>query len=597
MSKEICTAITIHASKPVRVKVPPLKIPRPWKPANATVTQSAVPYEALDVNDAELRLARKRDAIFKQLRLGLIGQAKAMELLEIKKSQFYNLYRSFLQSTSYLELTRKKRGTKPGNHKLTPGQLSALELSYQENYKGPKASSAKVWKGAQGLVPEDEWPPSRYQCRKFVAAKPEKEKYYRKYGKEAGDNKYKPKPKKKIMERVLQQVQMDHTMVDMLLVDEFDRKVLVGRPWLTIIMCSLTRVILGMYLSFRPPNLITVASALAFAVQDKSRFLELYGIDPREYPFYGIPFLIYTDNAAEFTSPRFMATCRRWGMDWDHRPVDKKWYGGLIERVIGTFMGEVHFLPGTTGSNVIQRAGLNPERDARYNIVECGKWLLEQAIIYHGTVHEGLQSTPRQAWFYYDSQGLLDHDRVISPDRKERFEIDFLAPSYNHTIQPYGVNFSGRRYYSPEIEPYIGAKNVELRFQPYNLDSIWIMVSGRFLNVPCTYTKDRLSRNWESYSSHKALSSARHVGHSAPAGLIDDEYAFAAQQRQREQAIAVETQSKKTPRSPKDITPQSERLPALPAVQPIIGAPRIIDSSRGSPEILQPTIIVDRFKK
>lgn len=30
-----------------------------------------------------------------------------------------------------------------------------------------------------------------------MAAKPEKEKYYRKYGKEAGDNKYKPKPKKK----------------------------------------------------------------------------------------------------------------------------------------------------------------------------------------------------------------------------------------------------------------------------------------------------------------------------------------------------------------------------------------------------------------
>lgn len=54
---------------------------------------------------------------------------------------------------------------------------------------------------------------------------------------------------------------------------------------------------------------------------------------------------------------------------------------------------------------------------------------------------------------------------------------------------------------------------------------------------------------------------------------------------------------KKTPRPPKDITAQSERLPAHPAVQPVIGAPRIIESGRGSPEILQPTIIVDRFKK
>ncbi|QHC95901.1 hypothetical protein PspR84_15040 [Pseudomonas sp. R84] len=383
----------------------------------------------------------------------------------------------------------------------------------------------------------------------------------------------------------------------MFLVDEFDRKVLLGRPWLTMIMCSLTRVILGMYLSFRPPNLITVASALAFAVQDKSRFLELYGIDPREYPFYGIPFLIYTDNAAEFISPRFMATCRRWGMDWDHRPVDKKWYGGLIERVIGTFMGEVHFLPGTTGSNVIQRAGLNPERDARYNIVECGKWLLEQAIIYHGTVHEGLHSTPRQAWVHYDSQGLLDHERVIRPDQQKRFEIDFLAPSYNHTIQPYGINFAGRRYHSIELDPYIGARDVEIMFQPYDLDSIWVMVPGRFLHVPCIYTKNQLSKNWESYSSHKALSSARHVGHSAPAGLIDDEHALAAQKRQRELAVEVETQKNKKPRPPKDITAKTERLSTHPTVQPVIGPPRIIESSRGAPEVLQPTLIIDRFKK
>ncbi len=281
MSKEIRTAVSIHTSKPIRVKVSPLRIPAPWKPANVTVTQSAVPYEALDVSDAELRLARKRDAIFKQVRDGMIGQAKAMELLEVKKSQFYNLYKSFSESNSYLDLARKKRGTKPGSHKLTPGQLSALELSFQEKYNGPSASSAKVWKYAQGLVPEDELPPSKYQCRKFVAAKPEKVKYYKKYGKEAGDNKYIAKPKKKIMERVLQQVQMDHTMVDIMLVDEFDRDVLVGRPWLTIIMCALTRVILGLHLSLRPPCLRTVARALAFAVLDKCTFLESWGLDSR----------------------------------------------------------------------------------------------------------------------------------------------------------------------------------------------------------------------------------------------------------------------------------------------------------------------------
>jgi len=106
--------------------------------------REAVPYQSLDVSDAELRLALKREAIFQQLKQKMIDQPKAMELLELKKSQFYKLYNKFLASESYLELTRKKRGTKPGRETLTEVQRAALETAYQEYYRGPSASSAKV---------------------------------------------------------------------------------------------------------------------------------------------------------------------------------------------------------------------------------------------------------------------------------------------------------------------------------------------------------------------------------------------------------------------------------------------------------------------
>jgi len=469
-------------------------------------------------------------------------------------------------------------------------------LSYQENYKGPDASSAKVWKGAQGLCHDNEAPPSKYQARKFVAAKPQRDKDYRKLGKKKADEKHKIKPHKKVMERVLQQVQMDHTMVDLLLVDEFDSNVIAGRPWLTLIMCALTRVILGFYLSFKAPSLRTVSNALSFAILDKLKYLESYSNGLQVYPFQGKPLLIYTDNGTDFTSPRFIAKCKQWGMDWDHRPIGKTWYGGLIERVIGTFMSEVHFLPGTTGSNVIQREGLTPELDAKMDIVQCAKFFFDQAIIYHGTVHEALGCTPRQAWNYYESQGLLDSDRKILPEEQTRFEIDFLSPSYNHVIHPYGINFAGRRYASYELEPYIGLTGVEVRFQSYDLESIWVLVPGKFLHIPCAYTRNRLSSNWESYNSHKILSSARQVGHSAPGGFIDDEYAFEALERQRKLAQEVEVQPRQKKPPIKDVTPKSHRLSEPPAAPPIIGTPRLIDSSVSGTRIIQPKIIVDRFK-
>ncbi|WP_434557246.1 transposase [Pseudomonas sp. Z4-20] len=601
MTKDSGTSITIHTSRPVRAKVPPLRIPRPWKPANPTVMREAVPYQSLNVSDAELRLARKRDTIFQQLKQNMIDQPKAMELLELKKSQFYKLYNKFLASESYLELARKKRGTKPGRETLTEGQRAALEMAYQEYYRGPSASSAKVWKESQGLCPDNERTPSKYQARRFVAAKPEKEKYYRKHSKEKGDNKYLIKSGKKVMERVLQQVQMDHTSVDILLVDEFDSSVIVGRPWLTILMCSLTRVILGLYLSLQAPGLRTVANALSFAILDKTKSLELYAPGINSYPFHGIPFQIYTDNAAEFTSPRFIATCKRWGMDWDHRPVDKKWYGGLIERVIGTFMTSVHFLPGTTGSNVIQRQGLTPEHDAKYNVIECAKFLLDEAILYNGTVRQALGCTPRQAWDHYDSLGLLDRDRVIRPEDHDRFLIDFLSPSYGHVIHPYGINFAGRRYGRYELEPYIGYRDVEIRYQPYDLGSIWVLIEGQFMHVACSFTRDRLSNNWESYSNHRGLSRARLVGHNVPSGMLDDEYALEAQERQRLLAQQVKAKPKQALPLPddagaKDVTAQGERLPNPPAPQPVIGTPRVITNSGGVANTFEPKIIVDRFK-
>ena len=60
-------------------------------------------------------------------------------------------------------------------------------------------------------------------------------------------------------------LQMDHTPMDLILVDEAARKP-IGRPWLTLAMDVDTRMVAGFLISLDPPCATSVALALAQAV-------------------------------------------------------------------------------------------------------------------------------------------------------------------------------------------------------------------------------------------------------------------------------------------------------------------------------------------
>ena len=74
-------------------------------------------------------------------------------------------------------------------------------------------------------------------------------------------------------------------------------------------------------------------------------------------------------------------------------------YGGHIERLIGTMMGKVHLLPGTTFSNVQAKGDLNPDKTAAMTLEEVERWLGHAiAGVYHRELHRGIAMTPLAAW-------------------------------------------------------------------------------------------------------------------------------------------------------------------------------------------------------
>jgi putative transposase len=192
-------------------------------------------------------------------------------------------------------------------------------------------------------------------------------------------------------------LQIDHTWVDVIIVDERDR-LPIGRPWLTLAIDVASRVVAGFSVSLEPPSTVSVALALAHAVLPKETWLADRGVDV-VWPVSGLPEYIHADNAKEFESAALRRGAQEHGMGLIHRPVARPAYGGHIERLIGTMMGAVHLLPGTTFSSVAAKGDYPSEERATLTLAEFERWLiLEIAGTYHQRVHTALQRTPLDAW-------------------------------------------------------------------------------------------------------------------------------------------------------------------------------------------------------
>ena len=166
--------------------------------------------------------------------------------------------------------------------------------------------------------------------------------------------------------RPLEIVQIDHTKVDAFVVDEETREP-VGRPWLTLALDVFTRMVTGFYLTMEPPSRLSTSLCLLHAVFDKTAWLREREIE-EAWPVAGLPESIHVDNGADFRSRAFERACRDEGVKIIWRPRGEPHFGGHIERLIGTQMGPIHLLPGSTSSNIQERREYDSKRHAALTI-------------------------------------------------------------------------------------------------------------------------------------------------------------------------------------------------------------------------------------
>jgi len=269
--------------------------------------------------------------------------------------------------------------------------------------------------------------PSRKTVQKRIDQRAPREVLARREGRKAARDRFAPATGSLDAPWPLALIQIDHTLIDVMAVDSVTRQP-IQRPWLTIAIDVHSRCVAGFHLTLEAPSATSVALCLAHAALPKTGWLMARDI-AGAWPVEGVPERLHLDNAKEFHSEALRRGCEQYGIAVDYRPVRTPHYGGHIERLIGTMMGKVHLLPGTTFSSVREKGDYDPEKTAAMTLEEIERWLGHAIVgVYHRDLHRGIGMPPLAAW----ERGLAGdgvqegRGTPVAVRDQHRFLMDFL---------------------------------------------------------------------------------------------------------------------------------------------------------------------------
>ena len=253
--------------------------------------------------------------------------------------------------------------------------------------------------------------------------------------------------------------QVDHTPINLKVVDEEERRS-IGRPHLTMVIETSTKVVAGFYLSLDSPSAMSVALALHHAFFPKKEFLDRLGV-PGDWDIWGLPDYVHADNGSDFRSEGYIEGLRQNEINPTWRsgsPED----GGAIERALGTTNRKLLQNPGRIFRPDENGRGYDSDGLAIFTLHELEVMLTEWIVNdYHVNKHSGLGGRTPMAVFeerIFGTESILGRGVPDIPTNPRRVLLDFL-PVARRTIQPYGIQLEGVRYYTPEIAPYVGLPN------------------------------------------------------------------------------------------------------------------------------------------
>jgi putative transposase len=506
-------------------------------------------------NDA-WRIACEREPIIRALvalpTLSRTTTLSACAELGMSRTRIFELVARYRRVPVTSSLLDRSPGYPKGLSRLNP-KLDQIIMAEIEGFylARPKPTMAQLVRRIGEVCHERDLPrPARKTIAARVATIERNRLVKARDGRKAASDLYRSVVGSYSADYPLQVVQMDHTPADIIIVDEHFRRP-IGRPTLTLQVDVATRVIPGFYISLESPSATSVGMAIRHAVLAKIAWLEEREIKV-DYPIFGIPDALHLDNAREFHSRALERGCQQHGIELKYRPIATPHYGGHIERLIGTTIGEVHLLPGTTFSNIRAKGDYDAEGQACMTLKDFERWFALQVGIYHGSVHRELGVPPLKAW----TDGIAARSTQLRlPANHDQFLLDFL-PFEIRRIRREGVELFHAFYWHGALATLAanGDQKLPIKYSPLNLSTVYVeLAGGEHLAVPL---RDRRRPPITRFEHDMAVKALRERGRLA----VDEQSLFEMVREQRRIVLDAVDKTKELRRSNRFICSEVEAI-------------------------------------
>lgn len=448
---------------------------------------------------------RRADAIrkFLKYRTGKMSAADVALLateLEISRATAYRLVKIFRAGGTAMSLVERKPGRPEGHRVLDDRREEIIRTTISRYYlTRNRPTVSQLVRDVQTNCISAGLRPAHRRTIKARLEDIDLQKRAKRRGETKIAKETRAVPGLFAASRPLQIVQVDHTKADIFVVDEETRQP-IGRPWLTLAMDVCSRMVTGFYFTMDAPSRLSTSLCLLHSIFDKSAWLREREIS-EAWPVAGLPDTLHVDNGADFRSQSFKRGCQDAGIGIEWRPPGEPRFGGHIERLIGTQMGKLHLLPGTTFSNAQELGEYDSKRHATLTLRELERYIaLDIVGSYHQSIHASLGRPPIAVWREHEGEIPL---RL--PQDRMRFWLTFL-PEQERTLRPTGIHLFGLRYWSAALSADVGRANRRLlvKYDPRDMARVFVRrPSGNF--VEARYADVTLP----SVTLHEALAARR----------------------------------------------------------------------------------------
>ncbi len=295
--------------------------------------------------------------------------------------------------------------------------------------------------------------------------------------------------------------QCDHTLLDVLVVDRAGE--ILGRPWLTMVVDSYSRCIMGIHLGFDGPSAAVVCLALRHAILPK-QYSSAYELK-QSWGTYGVPQYLYTDGGKDFRSQHLEQVATELGivLCLRRQPSD----GGIVERPFGTFNREfLSSLPGYTDSNVVKRSA-SAEVEACLSLRQLEQLLVRYLV---DNYNQGIDARMGDQ----SRIGRWEAGRIAQLSLLGERELDMcLMKRERRRVYRSGyIQFANLTYQGEHLAAYAG-ESVMIRYNPLDITTIFVYQLQGSKEVFLTRAH---AQGWEtetlSYKEAQAISKRRRSG-------------------------------------------------------------------------------------